>query len=481
MYTCAMTFCCPSGNPLCSALFAMSLRFRHVNSMLAAARRMPVVNAVEAVRWSHSRPEDVPESRRRKMLNRPSASSNGVTGRTGKKVFFMNSPTDPARGEGRSDAAGKFRRSFKHCSSWQEVMDLVETAKIEGKLEASVFSAAMQTCGNKGWWEGLLELRRVQQEEDVTLCPVGRSIALTALTHCLKLEHKHRVVPERVPIALKIAKEYWGEAGPARDVQHINIVLSSALKLATHLDCRAAKQWGLELWREFQHDAFDKHQITLSTYMCFLEQYQRSDEVDAFLQSQDDVVSKAIDVVLLSSLLNCAASRRDWLRAETLWEAFMKRKVIPNIIAHNSRAKVHLLGGRPGKVLEIYDNALAVTDFVRAMRDDFRVAVQYAQALLVLCHSSLDPSAVRRLREFLSLSVQKGPPGPKSFREVLLSMKSIGDKLVRAPHKVLLHDVLLDVNTREQSVMAKWEDFRAGSNYLEGKVKAKMTERRKKR
>ena len=157
------------------------------------------------------------------MLNRPSDSYDSLTGRTGKRVYFLNSPTDPARAPGRSDAAGKFRRNFKHCSSWQEVMDLVETARAKGKLEASVLGAAMQTCGNKGWWEGLVEIRQVQQEEDVTLSPVERNIALTALTHCLKDECKERIVPERVPIALGIAKAYWREVGPVHDAQDFNI------------------------------------------------------------------------------------------------------------------------------------------------------------------------------------------------------------------------------------------------------------------
>ena len=206
-------------------------------------------------------------------------------------------------------------------------------------------------------------------------------------------------------------------------------------------------------------------------YICFLEQYQRPDEVDAFLQSQDEVVSKAVNVVLLGSLLNCTAWRRDWLRAETLWETFMKRQVRPNIISHNARAKVHLLAGRPGQVLEIYDNAL--TDFVRAVREDFRVAQYYNQALLVVCHSSLDQTAIKRLQDGLALSLKKGPLSPKSVREYLETMRSIAHKLIHAPKKVFLHDVLIDFKAKELSAMAEWENYPAGSHYLEAQGQRK--------
>ena len=157
----------------------------------------------------------------------------------------------------------------------------MNTAKKEGKLEASVLGAAMQTCGNKGWWEGLLELRRLQQEQDIILFQVQQSIAFTALAHCLKQGHKYAVVRERVPIALQIAKALWREVGPARDVKDYSIVLSSALKLATSLQCEAAFVWGSELWSEA---AFPQDHISFSAYICFLEQHQHPDEVDSLLE-----------------------------------------------------------------------------------------------------------------------------------------------------------------------------------------------------
>ena len=438
----------------------MSISLRHVNWLLAAAHRPLAVNARGTVRWRHSRPEDVGPARRNKMLNRPKDTYTGLTGRTENQELFLASPTSPTMGQGRSDAASKIRGNFKHCNSWQEVMDLVETAKIEGKLEASVLGAAMQTCGNKRWWEGLLQIRQVQQEERVVLFPIQQSIAMTALSHCLKEEGRHRVVAERVQVALEMGKAHWREVEPAGDVRSFNVVLSSVMKLATQLDCEAAYKWGLEVWGE-PNERFARNKFSVTAHLAFLEHYRRCDEVDAILAR-----THAVDVVLLGSLLNCTASHRDWQRAEVLWETFSRREVEPNLMAHNNRAKVHLLAGRPGKVLEIYDHA--ITDFVSAMREDYKVATIYAQALMPVCHSSLDSASMERLRKFLILSLEKGPLSPKSVTEDLLDMDSVAKTLVSTPENVFLRDILIDWRVKELSVMAEWENFPAGSNYLEG-------------
>ena len=135
----------------------------------------------------------------------------------------------------------------------------------------------------------------------MVLFPIEQSITLTALTHCLKEGHKHTVVRERVPIALAMAKACWRQASPARHVEDYNIVLSSALNLATSLDCKAAFAWGSELWSEA---ALPQNHISFSAYISFLEQYQHHDRVDALLGSQKKVVFRALNHVLLGSLLN---------------------------------------------------------------------------------------------------------------------------------------------------------------------------------
>ena len=432
-----------------------------VNLLCSAAHQRLAATARGAVRARHSRPEEVGEAQRHKMMNRPAGSYGNLTGRTGKQEFFLMSPTAPGMSSGRSKAASDVRGKMGGCSSWQEVVDLVNTAKAQGKLEASVLGAAMQTCGNRGWWEGLLELHKMRQEEAVGISRILGSIALTALTHCLKDEHNCRrvQVTDRVPVALAMAKQFWREVEPAGDVLTFNVLLSSALKLATCLDCEEAYIWGSELWDE-PNQRFDRNQVSFDAYLAFLEHYRRCDEVNAILTR-----THAVDVVLLGSLLNCTASHRDWQRAEVLWETFSRREVEPNLMAHNNRAKVHLLAGRPGKVLEIYDHA--IMDFVAAMAENYKVGANYAQALLLFSHSSLELGAIERLQSFLARALMKGPARPKSFREDLRKMRSVAEKLQSEPEEVYLHDVLIGWNAKEQSVMARWKNYPAGSNYLE--------------
>ena len=430
-----------------------------VSSLFSASHWRFAVNG--AVRGRHSRPEDVGEAKRHKMMNRPSGSYGNFTGRKGKQEIFLMSPTVPGMSSGRSKAAGDVRAKMGYCSSWPEVIELVQTAKAHGKLEASVLGAAMQVCGNQGWWEGLVELHQMQQKEDVGISRILGSIALTALTHCLKDEHNCRrvEVAERVPVALTMATHFWREVEPARDVLTFNVLLSSALKLATCLDCKAAYQWGLEVWDE-ANDGFDRNQVSFNAYLAFLEHYRCCDEVDALLQGR-----QAVDHVLLGSLLNCTASHRDWHRAEVLWDIFSRREVVPNLMVHNNRAKVHLLAGRPSKVLEIYDHA--ITDFVAAMTENYKVGANYAQALLLVSHSSLDLQAIERLQSFLARALMKGPSRPTSFREDLRKMRNVVEKLLSEPEEVYLHDVLIGWNAKEQSIMAQWKNYPAGSNYLE--------------
>lgn len=138
---------------------------------------------------------------------------------------------------------------------------------------------------------------------------------------------------------------------------------------------------------------------------------------------------------------------------------------MPNLMVHNNRAKVHLLAGRPRKVLEIYDHA--ITDFVAAMTENYKVGANYAQALLLVSHSSLDLQAIERLQSFLARALMKGPSRPTSFREDLRKMRNVVEKLLSEPEEVYLHDVLIGWNAKEQSIMAQWKNYPAGSNYLE--------------
>ena len=411
---------------------------------------------------SHTRPEQMPYGRRQKMLNRPSYQR--PTGQS-KSVFFLNSPTRPASSPGRSKTASALRAKIGSLQRSKAVVDAVKSANAKGQLEASVWGAAVQRCGDRGWWQGLTQLCQLQQER-LVLFPCERNILLTALANSLKCKKKHHNVPEHVPIALEMAKAYWREVGLDKDIANFNIGASSALKLATCLDCEAAWHWGLEVWSESSQDIFRKKRdhISFSAYIYFLEHYQLCEVVDTLLESREDAISEAVNVVLLSSLLNSMASRGAWERADRVWDLLMSKGVEPNIIAYRTLAKVHLLAGHPVRVLKIFESlSSSGTD----LTEDHRNAHAYAQASLVVCHSSLDLASMMHLEEFLALTLDKGQTGPKQIRTDLLKMRRVLQTLVSKPRAVYLRDVLIKWNARKQSVMAEWENFPGGSSYLE--------------
>lgn len=174
--------------------------------------------------------------------------------------------------------------------------------------------------------EGAASASTFAGKESIVLSTTELSIVLISLTHSLKIDHGKLVVPERVPIALDMAKTYWREVGPARcarNAHDFNVCLTSAMKLATLLNCDAAYEWVSKVWST---SPYDPSHIAYSAYINLLEHYRQYVDVDVLLNSQDAVVSHALNVVLLGSLINCNARRRDWQRAEDMWATFHVKK-----------------------------------------------------------------------------------------------------------------------------------------------------------
>ena len=93
--------------------------------------------------------------------------------------------------------------------------------------------------------------------------------------------------------------------------------------------------------------------------------------------------------------------------------------------------------------------------------------MDYAQALLLTCHASMEPEIIERTQTFLTQALERAPNGHPFVKNQLLKMKRVLEQLLSKPQYVWLHDVLVEWKAKEQSVMATWENFPAGSNYLE--------------
>ncbi|CAK9109888.1 unnamed protein product [Durusdinium trenchii] len=346
---------------------------------------------------SHSRPEHAAFGRRKCMLSRPS--HERPTGRK-RTVNFLNSPTRPGtQGRTGSAKARKLRHSLKQCKRPQKLMNIIHAAISDGILEPSVVGAAMQTCGFMGWWNELLELLTIQQEQGVVLTPSLHNIALTALSGSLRKRGAFGIVGSRAAVALTLAKRLGREAEAPPNPDEFNCGLSSALKLATNINSDAACAWGCEVWEQSKDIAFPKSKITHSTYIQFLEQYEHCEEVDAILEADSLKKQPVLNYVVLGGLLDCVSSRKDWNRAEGIWEMCMQNNIEPNLICFRARAKVHLLAGRPTMALQVLQSALDMWGL--CIHEDARTATEYAQSLLIVCHSSLDPAAMEHLQTFL--------------------------------------------------------------------------------
>ena len=136
-----------------------------------------------------------------------------------------------------------------------------------------------------------------------------------------------------------------------------------------------------------------------------------------------------------------------------------------NLFCFLARAKGHLLAGRPCAVMHILHKGMEVCGL--SFRENGRVVQEYSQSLLIVCHSSLDSAYLQHLRAVLDrglFSVEEQTSA--STRADLQRMKSVAMRLLSEPHDVRFHDLLIEWKAKQQSIMAGWDNFCAGTCYL---------------
>ncbi|CAJ1372275.1 unnamed protein product [Effrenium voratum] len=446
----------PHGLPL-----PLSTDGAHLAKCGTQAGRAGLLLACVVAMRSHSRPEQVPDARRQRMLRRPSHKL--PTGRDGRNLQFLNQPAGLNRR--RSNQASGARGRIKHCKSPNHLLNLVEQAATDNVMEASVIGAAMQKCGQSFWWDTLVALRAIQLQKGVRLSTVELSIVMTSLAFCLRRKGKMQVLPQRVPAVLAMAQDTWTEVDPPRGASgpnDFNCCLSSALKLARQMDCPSAKEWGMELW-SCQGLSFLRDPLSHSTYVAFLEHYRHHDEVDAVLAKENvDAGKVELNCVTLGALLDVAASQTDLQRVEHFWNMFIRAGLKPNLICYNGYAKAYLLAGCPTRVVtalsEVLDDALE--------QCNCQTVTALAQSLLILCHSSLAAPHLQRLQGLLS--THSALIGRKASRHMARDWKRFQDVAANLSTQptLSLHDVLIEWKAKNLSSMAGWPNFAAGENYL---------------
>lgn len=92
-----------------------------------------------------------------------------------------------------------------------------------------------------------------------------------------------------------------------------------------------------------------------------------------------------LNAVVLGTLMEATAARVDPSQVE------------PNFLPYAAYAKVHLLSGQPQNAVSIMDELMH-----EGKGDmDYKLAVDYLQVLLIMCHSSLSSAHMTSLHQFL--------------------------------------------------------------------------------
>ena len=415
---------------------------------------------------SHSHPQHVPPSRRERMLMRPETTYSGKTGkRSG--GFFLASPTDPKNSTPvrRSPRAAGLRYRLKQCRTSKQLLDVLHDACMAGSADISVFSAAVQRCGHKHWWDPLQHVLDLQETREIKSDIVHVSSVLHSLATCLRQKGRFAVVPARAQKALEVGRKAFDEGKDvvATDAE-FNILLSSTFKLCYQIADVSCREWALDAWEWSSSQAFAKNTITWQAYLSLSERYEDVRLVDRLLtQGQSERASWTRDPVALGGLLNAAANRCDAARAREIWDTFRLTGLRPNMICYATYSKAHMLAGNPNKAVDIIEEmeGESVADM------NSKIVVDCGQCCLIVYHSSPSESNQQRLLKFLVRGDEIiAADGRGNAKNEWKKIKKTADQLLADATALKLHDVLCEWKAQTASLMKDWENFAAGTDYL---------------
>lgn len=439
------------------SVFCLSVRFYDCPSGRSQTNRQ--------LRAIHARVERTTSAEGRRKSNKPldRFSSPGTEGaRTRGDSRFVMAPTS-VRSAGRTSQTAQVRANLQLSRNSHELLRHLLKASEQNKVDLSVVGSAMQRCGQGRWWHALLEVRQVQLQHGLTLTPLQRNIYFTALARSVRGEGGFGPLPVRQRALITLGKEAWAETDVLEDT---DATLSSSVGAVLTL-CTAAKHadgfhWGVEVWQSLKSQALSNTPSAYEQYTSLLAVYKQEDQVNSILDrsSKDGWVPSC---VLLGSLVNVAAEQGDWRRAEQIWKKLIKQMgVVPNSICFGARAKAHLLCGRPWFAANVTEEMLASGIALEPPN-----AESQFQSLLVVYHSSLVAEDLKRLRLAESRGGHVIQQSTALHRRTWVKLQNMADRLKAAPSSVRLHDVLVEWKAKS-SIMASWENHKAGSAYLSG-------------
>ncbi|CAJ1381283.1 unnamed protein product [Effrenium voratum] len=407
-------------------------------------------------RWIHARPEHTSQQLQQKLLTRPREDllSPGRTGRLGRSQSnFIPAPTQ----EPGPKATAAVRKQLQLSKYPQDLLQHLERAAAEGKLDPTVIGAAMKRCEQGRFWDALLRARSLQKKEKILLGPVQVSIYLTALARCASGERGSVQEARRRQVFALAREAFDGSAFDGWDSVTGSIVLNSALHACSISADPDAARWAKDLWETAARHGVQHSNSNYSSLATLWEKLGAADAVDELLALAAQGPPRwRPSHVTLAALVDAAGERRDWKRAEALWSRLVRLGVAPQLAAA-ARAKAHLLCGRVHACTQLAAGEGA---------GGYKLAELEVQALLVAYHSAPEPAMEERLRAALRNGEDclKRESSHRQLRDWKL-LRQAGELLLAGQPQLRLREVLLSYIAR-RSVMMEWPNHPAATRYL---------------
>ena len=422
------------------------------------------------LRKVHTKPRHVPPAQRERSLTRPQESFKSPTGRKqSEQEYFLTLPSKPSKSTVRNPSPQFSRRRAQMTNSKTPAILLrnLYNALHAKEVDGSVIGSAMQVCGYERWWDTFHEVHEVQKINSIGLDGITSTVFLSALSSCLKdTSMSQEEWLRRQKQALKIGKQMWTQMPQPTDEEDFHAMLGSAWKLCAAVGPKALP-WAMELLKWSESQEWSKNIIQFSPFLSLLEQAGQKQKVDKLLRQlhAKQMVNSKVNEIVLGELINVAGIAYDYERVEHFWVKFQAEfDVKPNVLCYRARCKAHLLSGRPLAALMVMDDMQNAGFDTSAAR----TAAMHLQSLLIVCHSGLSRSYLKKESRVIQHDVDLAGVGSvlrKDFEKLI----GLANRLLQKPSSVRFRELLVSDHCH-QGKMNDWPNYKAGSKYLKRTV-----------
>ena len=342
-------------------------------------------------------------------------------------------------------------------------MQILTAALQAGEVDASVIGAALQKCGHSRWWGTLLEVHRLQRENDIRMYGLQGRIFMTAIASCLKDRSlpKH-ILAERRRQGLLLSQAIWNASEPPTAEFDFNPAVDAVFNVCAAVGVEGLP-WARSVYKWSQTVPQSLDIVAYTNLVSLLEHCGQHQQVDQLLSNMAGSTDAKANEVTLGNLVNEAGRLYNTARVDHLWNTLLERYgVEPNFVCYVAYAKAHLLSGRPSRAIEILDAMRSVGIGL----GNQQAAVTYLQAQILVFHSDpADENLSRLVSATCTMArVELRDCGP-IMKRCINELLEISGRLQSNPASLTLHRVL-GGNLKMRSTMRTWPDYTAASKYL---------------